>query len=63
MEKNIGKTDKAIRFLLALVVAYLGYLYTPWLYIVAAILLITSFTGFCLLYKPFGISTVEKKKK
>ncbi|MBR9691599.1 DUF2892 domain-containing protein [Candidatus Woesearchaeota archaeon] len=61
MEENIGKTDKNIRMILALVFAYLGYAYTPWLYIVAVILVVTIATGSCLPYKLLGISTNKKK--
>lgn len=62
MEKNIGKTDKVIRVVVAIVVAYLAYIYSPWLYIVTAILLITALTGYCCLYKPLGINTIKTKK-
>ena len=63
MEKNVGKTDKAIRFILGLVFLYLGYAYSYWWYIIAAILLITSFTGSCALYSLLKINTIGKKKK
>ena len=63
MEKNVGKTDKIIRVVLAVVFAYLGYAYSPWLYIVTALLLITVATGSCLPYKLFGINTAKKNEQ
>ena len=71
MKKNMGKTDKVIRILIAFVIATLyfgnfisgiiGFI----LLIFAGILVITSFIGLCPLYLPFGISTckAEKNKK
>ena len=62
MEKNMGMTDRVIRFVLG-IAALVGSFLVPtltWqivLWVVAAVLLITSATGVCLLYKPFGIST------
>ena len=55
IEQNVGKNDKAVRFILGVIFAYLGYVYSAWLYIVAVGLLITSFTGYCLPYKWFKI--------
>ena len=61
MEKNIGKADKVIRLVLAVVFLYLGWRYSPWLYIVTAVLIVTVMLGFCLPYKLLGISTIKKK--
>jgi hypothetical protein len=61
MEKNIGKTDKIIRVVLAVIFAVLGYMYSPWLYILTVILLVTVITGFCLPYKWLKINTAKKK--
>jgi len=62
MEQNIGKTDKIIRLVLAVVFLYLGMMYSAWWYIVTAILIVTVLTGFCLPYKLFGINTIKKRK-
>ncbi|MDX5405346.1 MAG: DUF2892 domain-containing protein [Bacteroidota bacterium] len=65
MKKNMGKTDRIIRVILAIV---LGYLYfsgtvTGTLGIVlvslGAIFLLTSLISFCPLYAPFGIRTCK----
>lgn len=63
MEKNIGKTDKIIRGIFALVFAVLGYIYSPWLYILSALLIFTIATEFCMIYKLIGIKTCKIKKK
>lgn len=69
MKRNIGKTDRIVRGVSAVV---LGVLYFTGilrgilalvLAIVALALLFTSITGFCSLYVPFGISTVRKCEK
>ena len=60
LKKNEGTLDRSIRAILALVFLYLGYQYSAWWYALAAISAITAATGFCCLYKPFGISTAKK---
>ena len=62
MEKNVGKTDKIVRVILAIVFAYLGYAYSMWWYVITAVLLVTVFTGFCWPYTWFGINTNKKSK-
>lgn len=56
-EKNEGKIDRIIRVIIGVVFIVLGYMYSPWLYIIAAIALVTAATGFCCAYKLFGINT------
>jgi len=62
MKKNVGTTDKIIRVVVALIIAVLGYLYSPWLYILTAILLITAATSYCGLYQLLGIKTTKGKQ-
>ncbi len=62
MEKNIGKTDKTIRAIAALIFIVLAYISSPWLYLIPALIIFTILTGFCLPYKLLGISTVKKEK-
>jgi hypothetical protein len=69
MKPNMGTADKAIRILIALVIA--GLYFTNMisgtlaivLMILAVIFIITSFMSFCPLYLPFGINTGKKEKK
>ena len=67
MKKNMGRTDKMIRSLAAIVIAILYFTNVLTgtlgliLLIIAAIFLVTSFVSFCPLYAPFGLSTCQKK--
>ena len=68
MKKNIGRTDQLLRLLAAAVIAVLlvaGMVKgtaAVVLAILAAVFVITTFVGFCPLYKPLGISTKGSKK-
>jgi len=69
MAKNVGKNDKTIRLIVAIVIAILiltGDLHGAWgwiLGIIAVILAITSAISFCPVYKVLGISTCPTKDK
>lgn len=69
MKKNIGRADSIIRLILAAVFAVLYFTGTvtgTWgivLLVLAVIMVFTAFTGFCLLYVPFGIKTCPLKKE
>ena len=66
MKANMGKTDKIIRILAAIIIAglYIENQITGiaaiLLLILAGIFVVTSFMSFCPLYLPFGISTRKK---
>lgn len=66
MKKNMGSTDKIIRFVVAVLVAILYFTNTISgtvaiiLGAFAIIMLVTSFMNFCPLYLPFGIHTNKK---
>jgi hypothetical protein len=68
MKKNMGKVDKMLRMIVALVIAMLylndsisGFLASI-LIVLAIVFSITSLIGFCPLYLPFGIDTNEKNQ-
>ncbi|MDX8552097.1 DUF2892 domain-containing protein [Tenacibaculum sp. 1B UA] len=67
MKKNMGNTDKAIRTLIALIIATLSYfefitgIFGNILLVLAIILLVTSLINFCSLYKLLGINTCKTK--
>ncbi|MFC1538883.1 DUF2892 domain-containing protein [Candidatus Latescibacterota bacterium] len=69
MKKNMGTIDRAIRILLAVVVAVLymtkaiNGLAAVILGIFAVIFLLTSSVGFCPLYVPLKISTRKKDEE
>jgi len=62
-EVNEGPVDRAVRAILGLAlgaVAYMKLVSTPidlLLYLAGGLLLITSLTGFCMIYKLLGINT------
>ncbi|MCO7184368.1 DUF2892 domain-containing protein [Tenacibaculum sp. XPcli2-G] len=67
MKKNMGNTDKAVRTLIALIIAALSYfefitgIFGNILLVLAIILLVTSLINFCPLYKLLGINTCKTK--
>ncbi len=69
MKNNMGTADRIIRALLALLViilyltGYISVLAAIILGIFALIFLVTSFTGFCPMYKMINISTRKKQPK
>jgi hypothetical protein len=68
MIKNVGSVDKALRILLAVIVAVLIITKVLTgaaaiiLAIVAGMFLITSLLGFCGLYSLIGINTCKTRK-
>ncbi len=68
MKKNMGNTDRIIRFIIAAIVGVLYFNGTLTgtsgivLLALAGVFLLTSFISFCPLYAPFGISTCPMKK-
>lgn len=67
MKKNMGTTDRAIRITLALVIAllyfsgFIGGGTAVLLGIVAGAFLLTSAIGWCPVYAPLGLCTIDKK--
>jgi hypothetical protein len=57
MKENVGMIDRMIRFILAIIFIILGFVYSPWWFLPAAIALITGLVGWCGLYTVFGWST------
>ena len=66
MKKNMGTIDRIVRLVLFAAIAglYFGGVLTGTLGIILMVLgvvfLLTSFIGFCPLYKPIGLNTCEK---
>ncbi len=65
MNANVGSTDKGIRLVLALVAVVVAFVVDLTsvlgivLLVVAAVLAVTAFTGFCPLYRVFGMTTAR----
>lgn len=65
IERNEGNLDRVIRLVVALNLfgwAYFGFTGTTAVvcYVLGGVALFTSLTGFCGLYKLFGINTIKK---
>jgi len=67
MKSNESALDRIIRVILGIALLAAGLLMAgpiKWVLLaLAAIALITAVTGFCLLYKVFGINTNKKPKE
>lgn len=69
MKKNMGSTDRIVRFVVAAIVA--GLYFTNIisgtlglvLMILGGVFLLTSFISFCPLYTIFGLNTCPMEKK
>ena len=68
MKKNLGSIDKAIRVLMAAIVFILVFAKVVTgtgaviLFILGVVLVLTSIVGFCPIYLPLGLSTMNKTK-
>ena len=69
MKQNVGKMDRLFRLAIAVSLAILAYAkiipanLTLTVYIVAVVIALTGIFRFCLLYKPFGLSTCREKSQ
>ncbi len=63
MKKNVGRIDRGIRLVLALVILALGLIFQSWWGLLGLILLFTAIVNWCPAYLPFGISTYKAKEK
>lgn len=67
MKPNMGSTDRILRTVVAVVIAFLYFTgVIPGtlgivLLVLAIVFVATSLMSFCPLYAPFGISTCKKK--
>lgn len=60
LEKNVGRVDQIVRYVLAVILVVLGIFTNMWwLYIIAAISVFTAVFKFCGLYRVFGINTCK----
>ncbi len=69
MKKNMGSTDRVIRFIIAAIIAVLYFTNVISgtlglvLLVLAGVFVLTSFISFCPLYAPFGLSSCSVKDK
>ncbi len=61
MVKNVGSSDKLIRYILGLVILGLGYYYKSWWGLIGIIPIGTALMGLCPAYLLFKLSTNKKE--
>lgn len=61
MKCNVGKGDRALRFIVGIVVLGAGFYFRSWWGILGLIILGTAVLRFCPAYVPFRINTAGKK--
>lgn len=68
MKKNLGSTDKVIRYILAIVALFIGFFsgvsgFVQGIFISVALILIgTSLVSFCPLYAIVGLKTCKNEQ-
>ena len=60
MEKNVGSTDKIIRYILGVLIIGAGIMYNSWWGIIGIVPIFTATLGWCPLYKLFNVSSKKK---
>ncbi len=62
MKKNVGNTDRIVRFVAALVLAVLYFTVVPniWLIVIAVILAVTAFVNYCPIWAVLKVDTKGK---
>ncbi len=60
MEKNVGNTDKIIRYILGFLIIGAGIMYNSWWGIIGIVPIFTATLGWCPLYKIFNVSSKKK---
>ena len=60
MEKNVGNTDKIIRYILGFLIIGAGIMYNSWWGIIGIVPIFTATLGWCPLYKLFNVSSKKK---
>jgi len=57
MKTNMGSFDRRVRAIGGVVITVLGLYYHHWILLVGLILLLTSWSAFCPIYRLFGWSS------
>ncbi len=69
--RNCGIVDRSVRLIAEVIILLVGLFLLGGLQgdlnglvaaVIGGLMLTTGVSGFCILYVPFGISTIEKKK-
>lgn len=65
MTQNVGEIDRLVRAVVGVILILAGFsvgegVWQITLYVLGGLLVVTAVTGYCLIYKLFGISTLKK---
>jgi len=65
MIQNEGEVDRVVRAILGVILLLVGFnvgsgVWSVILYVLGGLMIVTSLTGFCLIYRLMGISTNKK---
>jgi len=61
MKRNVGKVDRIMRLIFAILISVIAYSYEIWiLYLIALLMLFTVIFGYCPPYGWFKIDTGKK---
>lgn len=63
MKCNVGKTDRALRYVLGFAIILLGIYFKSWWGAVGLIMILTGAMRWCPAYIPFGLSTCKEEEK
>ncbi|MCA0388318.1 MAG: DUF2892 domain-containing protein [Bacteroidetes bacterium] len=63
MKKNVGSADKIIRYVVGIAIIGAGIYFKTWWGAVGIVPILTAAMSTCPAYLPFGLSTIETKKK
>lgn len=63
MKKNVGKSDKVIRYILGILIITVGIMYNSWWGVIGIIPIFTAALGWCPLYSIINTSTKKENKK
>ncbi len=61
MKCNVGRTDKVVRMILALVIGALGIYFKSWWGLLGILPLVTGLISFCPVYTILGLNTCTPK--
>lgn len=60
MKANVGKADRAVRFVLGALIVAAGVYFKSWFGVIGIVFMVTALIRFCPAYLPFGFSSLKK---
>lgn len=63
MKKNVGSTDKIVRYVLGVAIIGAGLYFKTWWGVVGIVPILTAAMGTCMAYELIGVNTCKVAKK